>query len=81
MLFQRSVSPTCVRRLNRVEFQRGVLSNNEKGELIVTSTGKQGAGRISSMSAANCLIIIAADVAGVEPGDTVEVQPFQGLFG
>lgn len=67
--------------LGRVEYQRGVISNDESGNLIVTSTGKQGAGRISSMSAANCLIVIAADVAGVNPGDTVEVQPFRGLFG
>ena len=67
--------------LGRVEYQRGVISNDEKGNLIVTSTGKQGAGRISSMSAANCLIVISADVAGVEPGDVVEVQPFRGLFG
>lgn len=67
--------------LGRVEYQRGVVGNDEKGNLIVTSTGKQGAGRISSMSAANCLIVISADVAGVEPGDVVEVQPFRGLFG
>lgn len=67
--------------LGRVEYQRGVLGNDEHGNLIVTSTGKQGAGRISSMSAANCLIVIAADVASVSPGDVVEVQPFRGLFG
>jgi len=67
--------------LGRVEYQRGVLGNNSQGELTVASTGKQGAGRISSMSAANCLIVIAADVASVSPGDTVEVQPFRGLFG
>jgi len=67
--------------LGRVEYQRGVLGNNDQGDLIVTSTGKQGAGRISSMSTANCLIVIAADVASVSPGDTVEVQPFSGLFG
>jgi len=67
--------------LGRVEYQRGVLSNDEQGQLCVTSTGKQGAGRISSMSAANCLIVIAADVASVSPGDIVEVQPFHGLFG
>jgi len=66
--------------LGRVEYQRGVLSNDEQGNLLVTSTGKQGAGRISSMSSANCLIVIAADIAGVVPGDVVEVQPFKGLF-
>ncbi len=78
------IKATCMstlrKSLGRVEYQRGVLGNDEKGNLTVTSTGKQGAGRISSMSAANCLIVIAADVAGVSPGDSVEVQPFHGLF-
>ena len=80
-----TINATCLSKLRksagRVEFQRGILGNDDHGNLTVTSTGKQGAGRISSMSAANCLIVIAADVAGVSPGDTVEVQPFRGLFG
>ena len=63
----------------RVEYQRGVM-RVEGGELVVASTGKQGAGRLSSMSAANCLIVVDADVAGVSPGDTVLVQPFHGLL-
>ena len=72
---------TLRKSLGRVEFQRGILSNDADGKLIVNSTGKQGAGRISSMSAANCLIVIDAEVAGVKPGDSVQVQPFSGLFG
>lgn len=80
-----TINATCTSTLRksagRVEYQRGVLANDEQGQLIVRSTGKQGAGRISSMSAANCLIVIAADKSGVSPGDTVEVQPFMGLFG
>jgi molybdopterin biosynthesis enzyme len=36
---------------------------------------------MSSMSAANCLIVIDADVDNVVPGDRVSVQPFFGLFG
>jgi len=67
--------------LGRVEYQRGILGHDENGELTVTSTGKQGAGRMSSMSAANCLIVIDADVDNVVPGDRVSVQPFFGLFG
>jgi len=53
---------------------------DENGELVVESTGKQGAGRLSSMSRANCLIIIAAEKDGVMPGDKVMVQPFRGLM-
>ncbi len=65
----------------RVEYQRGVMRVSQEGELVVESTGKQGAGRLSSMSQANCLIVIAADTDGVNPGDRVSVQPFQGLMG
>lgn len=63
----------------RVEFQRGVM-RVEAGAIVVESTGKQGAGRLSSMSRANCLIVIDADADKVSPGDTVGVQPFKGLL-
>lgn len=64
----------------RVEFQRGVMRVDNSGQLVVESTGKQGAGRLSSMSQANCLIVIAAEIARIEPGDSVMVQPFHGLL-
>lgn len=64
----------------RVEYQRGIMSVDDQGQLIVESTGKQGAGRLSSMSRANCLIVIDAETDGVKPGDRVGVQPFHGLL-
>ena len=64
----------------RVEYQRGVMSLDPEGDLVVESTGKQGAGRLSSMSMANCLIVIASEVDGVQPGDRVQIQPFHGLL-
>lgn len=63
----------------RIEYQRGILFRDDSGETVVKSTGRQGAGRLSSMVAANCLIVIAAELPGVEAGDWVEVQPFEGL--
>ena len=79
-----TINAVCQSKLRkspgRVEYQRGVLGNDANGNLCVASTGKQGAGRISSMSSANCLIVISADCAEVNPGDVVEVQPFRGLF-
>ena len=71
---------TLRKPLGRVEYQRGVMRLDEAGELVVESTGKQGAGRLSSMSMANCLIVIAAGIDGVRPGDSVHVQPFHGLL-
>lgn len=67
--------------LGRVEYQRGVMHVDEGGQLVVESTGKQGAGRLSSMSNANCLIVIDAECDQVKPGDVVKVQPFYGLLG
>lgn len=77
-----AVCQTKLRKsLGRVEYQRGIMSVDNAGSLLVDSTGKQGAGRLSSMSQANCLIVIDANVSEVNPGDTVGVQPFRGLLG
>lgn len=83
-VFTMEIPARCLSKLRkspgRVEYQRGVMRLDENGELVVESTGKQGAGRLSSMSRANCLIIIAAETDGVMPGDKVMVQPFRGLM-
>ena len=79
-----SIPAVCLSKLRksagRIEYQRGVMRLDEMGRLVVESTGKQGAGRLSSMSTANCLIVIDSEVDGVEPGDLVSVQPFHGLL-
>ncbi len=64
----------------RTEYQRGVLAYDESGTLTVSSTGKQGAGRLSSVTQADCLIVLEPDQASVVPGDIVKVQPFFGLL-
>jgi molybdopterin molybdotransferase len=64
----------------RTEFLRGVLSHHEDGELTVTSTGDQGSGILSSMSRANCFIILEAESQGAAVGDVVTVEPFSGLI-
>jgi len=78
------VKATCQSALKksfgRVEYQRGILGHDAAGELVVSSTGKQGAGRLSSISAADCFIVIPADIDRVQPGDRVLVQPFHGLL-
>ncbi|EDN68556.1 molybdopterin biosynthesis protein MoeA [Beggiatoa sp. PS] len=73
----------CVSRLKktpgRVEFQRGILEKNEEGSLVVRSTGPQGSGILSSMSQANCFIILPRECHYVEAGNEVLVEPFEGL--
>lgn len=74
----------CVSELRkapgRVEFQRGIMESDDTGRLVVRSTGKQGSGMLSSMSKANCFIILPMDTAKVEAGSVVTVQPFAGLI-
>ncbi len=68
------------KRPGRVEYQRGVLQKDDAGDLKVVKTGAQGSGILSSMSQANCFIILSMDCEGVEPGSVVDVQPFFGLM-
>ncbi len=73
----------CLDRLKspaRMDFQRGILEYDDSGELIVKSTGDQGSHILSSMSRANCFIVLDEACRVVEPGELVEVQPFKGLF-
>jgi molybdopterin molybdotransferase len=64
----------------RLEYQRGVLRQDEDGNLTVTTTGRQGSHVLSSMSRSNCFIVLPAECAGVVAGELVEVQPFAGLI-
>lgn len=64
----------------RTDFQRGRLVHGSDGQLRVNSTGLQGSHVLTSMSRADCFIILPAECAGVEAGELVEVQPFAGLI-
>jgi len=60
----------------REEFQRGVLSQNEKGEFTVASAGRQDSHQLKVASLANCFIVLDRDLANVEAGQMVNVEPF-----
>lgn len=64
------------KRPGRFEFQRGILSHNENGGLSVTTTGSQGSGILTSMSRADCFILLNEESTGIRDGDLVDVQPF-----
>ncbi len=61
---------------NRTDFQRGILSVNEQGQIVVSSTGAQGSGMFTSLCVANCFVIVDNDVAA---GETVLVEPFNEI--
>ncbi len=67
------------KRPGRMEFQRGLLRIGEDGILSVSRSGPQGSGMLSSMSSANCFIVLPTASGTVEAGDTVYVEPFQGI--
>jgi molybdopterin molybdotransferase len=64
----------------RTEFQRGILEPAEGGGFSVRTTGDQGSGILSSMSRANCFIVLSAETGNVEAGSVVQVQPLEGLI-
>jgi molybdopterin molybdotransferase len=72
------LTATCTSALKkspgRQEFQRGILTQDSNGEFFVASSGKQGSNILSSMSRANCYIVLPTECKGVQVGDKVRVD-------
>ncbi len=64
----------------RTEFQRGILTQDEKGDWSVRVTGEQGSGILRSMAEANCFIILPSAQGSVAAGALVEVQVMEGVI-
>jgi molybdopterin molybdotransferase len=64
----------------RTEFQRGILAPDGAGGWTVRTTGDQGSGILSSMSQANCFIVLPSDTGNVAASEMVDVQLFEGVF-
>ena len=64
----------------RMDFQRGVLSYDNDGVLLVNSTGSQGSGILTSIASANCYIVLPAEQGRVSAGETVDVRLFERFF-
>ena len=79
MTFKVPCATPLKKRPGRMEFQRGILKRQPDGSLVVHSTGDQGSGILSSMSRANCFIILPDESGSIAAGTLVEVQPFAGL--
>ncbi|ACL73212.1 molybdenum cofactor synthesis domain protein [Thioalkalivibrio sulfidiphilus HL-EbGr7] len=77
-----TVRARCENRLRKVpgrtDYQRGILSRDAHGELVVGTTGLQGSHVLSSMSRANAFIVIPREAGDVEAGEMVEVMPLEG---
>ncbi|MBI3147097.1 MAG: molybdopterin molybdotransferase MoeA [Betaproteobacteria bacterium] len=64
----------------RTEFQRGILEPAADGSWSVRVTGDQSSGILSSMSLANCFIVLSTEQGNVAPGALVEVKLLEGLI-
>jgi molybdopterin molybdotransferase len=64
----------------RTEFQRGVLSRATNGQWTVCTTGDQGSGILSSMSQADCFIVLPTEAGNLPAGAVVDVQLLEGLI-
>ncbi len=63
------------KRPGRVEFQRGIVAH-EQGVLSVRLAGAQGSHLLTSMSKANCFIVLPQQSEGVAVGERVEIELF-----
>ena len=57
----------------RTEYQRALLARGADGQWEARLTGQQGSGVLSSMSRADCILVLAHDQGSVAAGDPVEV--------
>ncbi|MPN61151.1 hypothetical protein SDC9_208885 [bioreactor metagenome] len=57
-----------------------MLELDEKGQTAVRTTGPQGSGVLSSMVAADCIIVLDDARGDVLPGESVNVLLLQGLI-
>lgn len=64
----------------RIDFQRGIYSLNAQGELQVETTGHQGSGVFTSLSRANCYIVLEQDRDMVLEGEVVWIELFESLL-
>jgi molybdopterin molybdotransferase len=68
------------KQCGRTEFQRGILYTDQDGSWKVKPTGNQGSAILSSMSKANCFIVLDESVGNLDAGTTVAVQVLHGLI-
>jgi molybdopterin molybdotransferase len=78
-MFQVSCVTPIKKATGRTEFQRGFLFEAD-GTWQVKPLPNQGSGVLSSMSAANCFIVLDETVGNCEAGKMVNVQLLEGII-
>lgn len=68
------------KRPGRMDFQRGYYTISAAGHVQVKATGAQGSGILTSMSQANCYIVLPQESGSVDVGQSVVIEPFDALL-
>ena len=79
-MLRAACSSAIRKKPGRTEYQRGIVSRDERGEWRVAITGSQGSGILRSMSEANGLVVLHHEQGNVAAGEAVDVLPFEGLI-
>jgi molybdopterin molybdotransferase len=78
-MFQVQCTQAIKKLSGRTEFQRGILFIDTDGTWRVKPTGAQGSALLSSMSLANCFIVLDETVGNLNAGAMVQVQVLDGI--
>ena len=81
MLIPAITTDKVKKRAGRMDFQRGIASINAEGNLMVTPLSHQGSGILSSISRANCYLVLSQEHQGCDAGEQVSVQLFDQIIG
>jgi molybdopterin molybdotransferase len=72
-LLKAQITENITKRKDRKYFIRGIFYIKD-GKLLVTTTGPQGSGILTSMSDSNCLIVLPEAGDLIKTGDFVDIQ-------
>ncbi len=67
------------KRPGRTDFQRAIATINSSGHYIVEPLPFQGSGVLTSMSKANCFIVLNADSGSLPTNSSVQIELFEQL--
>ena len=79
-LLQAHIGVDYKKRPGRTEFIRATLTKDENGKIWATPLPNQGSGILSSMSRANCLIILSHESSNLQRGSLIDIATFEGLI-
>ena len=68
------------KRAGRADFQRACFYRDDNGQLWVKPQGNQSSGLMSSLTQANCYLLLEQQQGDVMPGQDVKILPFSNLF-